>query len=77
VVLVLFMLVFVPPVPVCPLLFVLEVFELDVGLVPLFQPAPVHLIFAIVPVVIVLVIWVVDSPFFPLVPLVIPIILGP
>ena len=69
------LLVFVPPVPVCSLLFVLEVFELDIRLMPLFEPATVHPIFAIVPVVIIPVIRVVHSPLFPFVPFVIPVIL--
>jgi len=69
--------VFVPPVPVSPLLFVFELFELDVRLVPIFQPAPVHSILAIVPAVIVLVIPVVYPPFIALVPLMVPIILWP
>ena len=70
-------LMFVPPIPVGPLLLPLEVFELDIGLVLLFPPSPVHPIFAIVPFVIVLVILVVYTPFFPLVPLMVPIILRP
>src|SRR5258708_7767379 len=68
-------LMFVPPVPVRSLLFVLEVFELGIGLMALFQPERVDPIFAIGPVVMVLVIRVSHPPFFPFVSFVIPIIL--
>jgi hypothetical protein len=67
--------VLVPPIPILPLFFVLEVFIIDIGSVTFVQPAPVGFVLAIVPVVIVLVIGIVHAPFLTLVPLVIPVVL--
>ena len=72
---VLFMLLMaVSPVPILPLLFVLEAFVIDICPVAHFQPMPVNPVLALIPVVIVLVIGVVYSSFLCL-PLVISVIL--
>jgi hypothetical protein len=47
------LLMLVPPVPIRSLLFALEPREIHVGLMPLFTPAAVGLVFAPIPVVIV------------------------
>ena len=61
------------PSPVRTLFFVLEMFVIDIRFVPRFQPAPVHLVFPPIPVVIVPVIRVIHPSFsfLLLVPLVI------
>jgi Flp pilus assembly protein TadB len=53
-------LVLVTPVPVLALLFVLQTVVIHVGFVPAFQPPAVHSIFAIIPVVIVVMVGIVD-----------------
>jgi hypothetical protein len=71
--LVLFMLlVLMAPFPIFPLLFVFEPFVIDIRLVPFVQPAPVSLVLAPIPVMVVATIRVVypSFSFFLLVPLV-------
>lgn len=60
------LLVRVPPIPVSPLLIVLQVFVVDVSLVPAIQPVPVRAIFMAIPVVIILVVRIVDPAIFAL-----------
>src|SRR6202042_693122 len=60
-----------PPIPILPLIFLLEVFVIDVDHVPSFQPVPIRIILDFVPVVIVLVIGIVHASGLFLVPFVI------
>ena len=55
------LLVLVTPFPILALPLVVEMFIIDIGLVPLFQPVPIDVILPPIPVVIILVIWIVYS----------------
>jgi hypothetical protein len=56
-----------PPTPVGSLPITPQVFIVNVSLVPAFEPVPILAIFAVIPVVIILVVRIVDSAVFPLV----------
>jgi hypothetical protein len=55
--------VLVAPLPVCSLLFVVEPLVIHVSLMPLVEPAAIHLVFTLIPVVIVTMIRIIDALF--------------
>jgi len=54
------LLVLVPPIPVFPLLLALQPVEFAVSFMPLLQPVPVSTVFAVIPVMVVMVVGIID-----------------